>query len=243
MQTDQSKELKVLVAVLTYNEGEKLKSLIDQFPEDRTYDLLFVDDGSSDGSGELLKSRGMTVVRHEQNRGVGAGIRTAVEYQKADPVDVLVVMAGNGKMIPSEIPRLVAPILEDKADYVQGSRYLEGGRSPHLPLFRKIAIRLFTAMTNAVLGFHGTDVTCGFRAWRLSILDDPSVDIDQEWLGRYEMEYYLHYRVCHLGYRVVEVPVSMVYPKSGQNYSKIKPFVGWWSMIRPWIFLILRIKK
>ena len=57
------------------------------------------------------------------------------------------------------------------------------------------------------------------------------------------MEYYLHYKVIKGGYRLIEVPVSMVYPESGQDYSKIKPFVGWWSMIRPWVFLSLGIKK
>jgi dolichol-phosphate mannosyltransferase len=75
------------------------------------------------------------------------------------------------------------------------------------------------------------------------LFDDPAIDIDQVWLGRYEMEYYIHYKVLKLGYRLVEAPVSMVYPAERKNYSKIKPFVGWWSMIRPWIFLILKLRK
>jgi len=146
-------------------------------------------------------------------------------------------------MLPEEIPRLIEPIKWNQADYIQGSRYLQGGVSPNLPLFRHLAIKLFTFFINIILGFKGTDITCGFRAYRLSILDNPEINIDQEWLGRYEMEYYLHYKTIKLGYKVVEVPVSMVYPDNQKDYSKIKPCIGWWSMIRPWIFLTLGIKK
>jgi len=229
--------------VLTFNEGDKLKSLVQRFPHERNYQLLFIDDGSTDGAAAFLEGSGHELIRHETNLGVGAGIRDGIKYGRERGFDIIVIMAGNGKMLPEEIGRLVEPIIHDRADYVQGSRYLEGGRSPNLPLFRRLAIRLFTAMVNLAVGFRGTDITCGFRAYRLDIFDRPELGIDQAWLGRYEMEYYIHYKVLKLGYRVVEVPVSMVYPPEKKNYSKIKPFVGWWSMIRPWVFLILRIKK
>ena len=234
---------RILIAVLTYNEGERLKKLLGRFPNRSDYSLLFVDDGSTDGSYDFLKSSGYNVLRHERNLGVGAGIRTAVNYGREQNCDILVVMAGNGKMLPEEIGRLVEPIVEGRADYVQGSRYLEGGRSSNLPPFRHFAIKVFTVFANIVLGFIGTDITCGFRAYRIALLDDPAIDINQAWLNEYEMEYYFHYKVIKSGYRVVEVPVSMVYPEDGRKYSKIKPFVGWWSMIRPWVFLTLGIKK
>ena len=233
----------VLVTVLTYNEGEKLKALTECFSTAHDYKLLFIDDGSTDDTGKFLSSTGHEIIFHERNLGVGAGIRNAVRWGREREFDIIVIMAGNGKMKPNEIPRLLKPILDGKADYVQGSRYLEGGCSPNLPLFRKITIRLFTAFVNFATGFRGTDITCGFRAYRLNLFDNPEINIDQDWLNEYEMEYYIHYKVLNLGYKVVEAPVSMIYPAEKVNYSKIKPFVGWWSMIRPWVFLLLRIKK
>jgi len=235
--------LRIQVTVVTYNEREKLRRLIAQFPADRDYDVVFVDDGSSDGSAELVEESGLTLIRHESNRGVGAAIRSAIYHARENDYDAIVIMAGNGKMLPDEIPALLAPIREGNADYVQGSRYLEGGQSPNLPLFRKVMIRLFTWMVNLMIGYRGTDVTCGFRAYRLDVFDRMDADLDQDWLDRYEMEYYIHYYVLKSKQRIVEVPVSMVYPKERQDYSKIQPLVGWWSMIRPWVFLVLRLRK
>jgi dolichol-phosphate mannosyltransferase len=233
----------VLVAVLTYNEGEKLAALVKRFPDQPGYRLLFVDDGSTDSSVEPLKQLGYNVIRHETNKGVGASLRDSIQYGRSNGLGIIVVMAGNGKMLPEEIPRLVTPIVEDRADYVQGSRNLEGGASPNLPLIRKVAIRLFTSAVNLMLGVKSTDVTCGFRAYRLDLFDIDDISLNQTWLDHYEMEYYIHYKVLTKRFRFLEVPVSMVYPGGSQSYSKIKPFVGWWSILRPWVYLLLRLKK
>jgi len=233
----------ILVALFSFNEGVKLKRLFQRFPEERDYDILVVDDGSTDGSYEFLKSLEVHLIRHDRNIGIGRGIKEAIAFARRQNYRIIVIMAANGKMQPDEIERLTNPIMNDRADYVQGSRYLEGGRSPHLPLFRKIMIRIMTAGINFLSGFRGTDVTCGFRAYRLSLFDDPRFNLDQDWLDKYEMEFYIHYHVLKGDYRITEVPVSMIYPETRKNYSKIKPFVGWWSMIRPWIYLILRLRK
>jgi len=233
----------ILVSLFSYNEGDKLKKLVADFPENRFYDILFVDDGVTDGSADFLKSKGFDLKRQEHNLGIGAGIREAIQYGREHDYHIIVIMAANGKMMPSEIERLISPIVSDRADYVQGSRYLPGGQSPNLPLFRGVMIKLFTYIARVLTGFKGTDVTCGFRAYKLGLFDDKRFDIAQDWLSGYEMEYYIHYHVIRGGYRIAEVPISMIYPGDRSNYSKIKPFVGWWSMVKPWVYLFLKIRK
>src|SRR5436305_795951 len=87
-----------------------------------------------------------------------------------------------------------------------------------------------------------TDVTNGFRAYRLSLLDDPRIRIDQSWLDRYELEYYLQWKAITLGYRVIEVGVSKTYPQGGGNYSKIRRVRDWWSIVRPTLLLWLGVR-
>ncbi len=233
----------ILVSLFSFNEGEKLKNLVTKFPVEPNYDILFVDDGSTDGSYEFLKENGFNIIRHENNIGIGYGIREAIQYGRKNGYKIIVIMAANDKMQPDEIDRLVQPIVNENYDYVQGSRYLKGGNSPNLPLFRQIMITLFTKIVNLFSDYKGTDVTCGFRAYKLSLFNDSRLNIDQTWLDKYEMEFYIHYHVLAGNYKITEAPVSMIYPKEKRNYSKIRPFIGWWSMIRPWLYLTLKIRR
>lgn len=230
---------RILVAVFVYNEGEKLRTTLGRFPETRTYDIVVMDDGSDDNPQAVIAAFGFTHLRHEVNRGAGAAIRTVIGYANENRYDILVLIAGNAKMHPSDIPGLLQPILDGRADYVQGSRYLEGGRTENLPRFRRLMIPLFTRIVYWLTGFRGTDATCGMRAYRLELTRRPELDLSQPWLDRYEMEYYLHFYAIRLGYRLVEAPVAMTYPPEMKNYSKIRALVGWWSMIRPWVYLTL----
>lgn len=234
---------RVLVAVFAYNEGEKLRETLRAFPPAREHDILVMDDGSTDDVTAVAREFSVLYLRHSVNRGVGAALRTVIRYAEPKGYDVLVMIAGNGKMDPHDIPVLLKPMLEDGFDYVQGSRYLSGGRSENLPAFRRIMIPVVTRIVSWITSYEGTDLTCGLRAFRLDIIRHPQVDISQPWLDRYEMEYYILYYALTLGFRVGEVPATMKYPVEKKNYSKIQPLKGWWSMIRPWVFLKLGLKK
>jgi dolichol-phosphate mannosyltransferase len=230
-----------IAAVLPlFNEGPAAADLVQRMPPivARTF---VVDDGSTDGGPALAAAAGATVISLGRNRGVGAAIRAGLDAARADGCDVAVVMAASGKDRPEELPNLLAA-LEAGADYVQGSRFMAGGASVNLPLMRGVLIHGFTLMFRLLTGFNGTDVTNGFRAYRLTLLDDARVRIHQPWLDRYELEYYIHWKAITLGYRVVEVPVSKTYPARRKNYSKIRPIVDWWHMVRPALLLALHLR-
>ncbi|MDE3180819.1 MAG: glycosyltransferase family 2 protein [Acidobacteriota bacterium] len=234
----------VLITVVVYNEGARVQKVLNSLASrPDCCDVLIVDDASSDDTGTFLAASGFPVIRHAVNAGVGAGIKDSIDYGLKNGNRFLVVMAGNGKMDPVDIPKLIQPLLNNECDYVQGSRYLDGGRWSNVPLFRHIMIKIFTWIVAVFTGFKGTDVTCGFRAYSLSLFRDHRINIWQDWLNRYELEFYLHNRVIKYGYRIKETPVGMTYPVDGRAYSKIRPFAGWWSMVRPWVLLTLRLRS
>jgi len=241
---------KVLVSPVAYNENVKLENAIRRFlksPFSGKFDYLIVDDASDDGTTAMIQAfrdRGVSTIRHQQQSGVGAAIRTAVEYARENAYTVLVIMAGNDKDDPEEIGRLVDPIFQAGYDFVQGSRYKETGCiGGDMPFYRKIATRLHPFLLSLLTGKKITDSTNGFRAMRLSIFADRRINIRQSWLDHYELEPYVFYKVLTLGYKFCEVPVSKIYPSKKLGYTKMKPVVGWWSILRPLILLGLGLKK
>ena len=231
---------RVAVVLPLYNEGPAAADLVRRMPAG-VHVAYVVDDGSTDDGPALAEAAGATVIRLGRNRGIGAAIRVGLDAARAAGCDTAVVMAGNGKDRPEEIPNLLAA-LDAGDDYIQGSRFMAGGESVNLPLMRGLLIHGFTFMFRILTGFAGTDVTNGFRAYRLSLLDDPRVRIQQTWLDRYELEYYIHWKAITLGYRVREVPVSKTYPARTRKYSKIRPVIDWWHMVRPALLLALHLR-
>jgi dolichol-phosphate mannosyltransferase len=234
---------RVLVTVFVYNEGQKFGSLLQEIPADAPYEVLILNDGSTDEIGDYISDTPHTVIENDRNRGLGYSFKRAIRYAIDEGFDIFIPIAGNGKMRPAEIPLVIAPLLGGEADYVQGSRYLPGGRRDHLPLFRDVMIRLLAWILTIFTGRRITDSTCGFRAYRLSLFHEIGVDIWQDWLDKYELENYLSYKVLNSEKRYVEVPVSMIYPESKRNYSKIRPLVGWWSIVKPFVYLTLGVRK
>lgn len=235
-----------LVIVANFNQRSEIPEVLADLPRFHPKeDVLIVDDGSTDGSAEFAQSQGFNVLRAERNLGLGATIRRGLQFAVQSAVyEYVVIMAANGKMKAAEMDRLKAPILAESADYVQGSRYIGGTRSPALPSFRRFAIPIVTASVNWLLGTRISDLMCGYRAYSLKILNDDRINLHQSWLDQRELEFYLHYLVCSLGYRVVEVPVTMDYSHLARSRrSHIIPFLDWWRIIRPFILLSLRLRK
>lgn len=235
----------VLVCVFCYNEAKKIERTLSRFPAERSYDLIVMNDGSTDDSVERIGAfPSVGILSHAQRRGIGAAIRTVNEYALANGYDVIVHVAGNDKDDPLLISRLLEPIVGEGYDYAQGSRYLRGGAYGKMPAYRVIATKyIHPLLFSWIAGKRITDSTNGFRAYRTSILRDRRIDLDQDWLSQYELEPYFFCKVIQLGYKVKEVPVTKIYPPKSLGYTKMKPITGWWSILRPLVYLALGIKK
>jgi dolichol-phosphate mannosyltransferase len=180
------------------------------------------------------------IIKNERRTGVGSSLRQGLRYLIDTAHDIAVVMAGNGKDDPKEIERVTGPVVKGECDYVQGSRYLPGGAATRMPLVRVIFNRLYPFIWTLLTQRKCTDVTNGFRCFRLDILRDRRIDLDQQWLNGYSLEYYLHFKVLTLGYGTKEAPVSKAYPFGNRGgYSKIQPLKDWWPIISPLILLFL----
>ena len=241
---------RILVCPVAFNENVKLKNAIERFLKSRVagrVDYLIVDDASTDGTTAVIHSfagRGVKTLKHQKRSGVGSAIRTAINFAKMNGYDVLVIMAGNDKDDPEEIPQLIDPIIKEGFDFVQGSRYKHAqGIGGDMPAYRKFATKLHPFLMSLFTGRPLTDTTNGFRAFRLSLFKDTRINIDQDWLNQYELEPYLLFKAVTLNYKFTEAPVTKIYPPKKLGYTKMKPLVGWWSILRPIFYLGLGIKK
>lgn len=236
---------RILAVMACYNTENSTSIVLSKVPRERNYDILVINDGSTDGTRGAINKYNFKSIEHRQNIGVGAAIKTGIRYAIENNYDIIVVLAGNNKDNPREISRLVGPIIEESCDYVQGSRFVEGGRWDNLPPFRFIMVKIHALLFSILTGRKCTDALNGFRAYRLSIFYDKRINIWQDWLDKYEYETYVHYKVLKHGYRFKEVPVSKIYPDNWKKvkYTHIRPIIDWWSILRPLLLITLGIKR
>ncbi len=230
---------KKLIAIIpAFNEEAKIGHVVDRIDAQLVDKILVVDDGSTDKTAEVARRQGATVLSTGNPTGVGAAIRRGMQYGRDANFDVAVILAGNNKDEPKEIPRLLDPICDEAAEFVMGSRYLPGGSSGgDMPIYRRLATRLHPWLMSVFTRRRLTETTNGFRAVRLSILDDKRLHLNQKWLDTYGLEVYFLWKVIKLGYRHKEVPCTKIYPSKKLGITKMRPVIDWWAILRP-IFLL-----
>jgi len=234
---------------MTSWKDEKVVSVVQKFDTPYVREIvLILDEPAPDVLRQLntLARRlpvAVKLIVNEKRMGVGFGIRQGLRYCQANGYKFVVLMAANGKDDPSEIPRLTRA-LSRGFEYVQGSRFMRGGRGERTPFPRGIFVRLWPEIWTLLVGRRLTEVTNGFRAYTMHLLHDNRIHLDQPWLDHYALEYYLHYKALTCGYRYCEVPVTKTYawPHNGK-YSKIVPYKDWKDVLLPPLLLRFGIRS
>jgi dolichol-phosphate mannosyltransferase len=236
---------RVLCVAPAWNEGERISRVVKAVPQDIVESVVVVDDGSTDKTGDLAEQAGAIVIRQGANCGVGAAIRSGIEYAVQNGYEIVVVISGGGKTPPEHIPKLLDPIIRGEAELVQGSRYMEGGAFLGMPLKRRLGTRAYTLLFSFFCGHRVTDASSGFRAIKLSLFEDRRINLWQSWLDRYELEPYLLFKALRLKHKVVEAPVTIEYPPKTDAiaYTKMRAIVDWWKIFRPLLYLAIGLKK
>jgi glycosyltransferase involved in cell wall biosynthesis len=167
--------------------------------------VLVVDDGSTDDTADIAERAGARVVRHDENRGKGAAVRTGLTELDTERHDVCVLLDGDGQHDPGLIPDLCAPIEAGRADFVVGNRSRPG--DGEIPSYRRLGRSVLDGFTNAFLSSPVQDTQSGFRAFSTDYVADLLPD--QEGFG---LESEMLYRAADLGMRVEEVTIDEHYP-------------------------------
>jgi len=216
--------MRYLTALPVYNEASHVTEVLHQVQR-FAQDVLAINDGSSDGTAEVLAAiPNLHVLTHPENRGYGAALVSAFDYAVTHRYDAIVTIDCDGQHEPALIPQLVAAlgertlgdkVLGNEVDIVSGSRYLTENRSDSVPPADRRHINfLITECLNSRLGLDITDAFCGFKAYRTSVL--PKFDISD--FG-YAMPLQLWVQAAAAGMRITEFPIPLIYLDEKRSFG------------------------
>tara|TARA_Y100000389_G_C17443946_1_gene510418 strand:- start:1570 stop:2289 length:720 start_codon:yes stop_codon:yes gene_type:complete len=235
---------KLLIICPAYNEAKKLPKLINEFKQTKYLeDLYVINSGSNDESEKILTENNIHHTSLPDNKGGGYAIITGIKYAIKNEYEVCCIIAGNGKMDPREITKFIEKIEIENYDFVQGSRYLSNEKN-YLPAFRKAMIPFVTSLYSKVFKVGFTDATCGFRAFKTSLITRSTFNIDSRWLYTYAFEPYFFSNVMlDESIKKTEVQVNMRYTKGEKRYTKIRPILDYPALFLPYLIAYLFPKK
>ncbi|HEX2038556.1 MAG TPA: glycosyltransferase [Acidimicrobiales bacterium] len=204
-----------VVVLPVHDEAAVVADVIARVPHD--FEVVVVDDGSTDGSAEIALAAGAKVVRHDRNRGLGAAVRTGFEEARALGASVVAFLDADGEYDPAELPALVQPILDGEADYVVGSRF--DGRIDAMLPHRRVGNVVLTWLTSAVARRRLSDAQSGFRALGRDALAVARIAHD------YNYAQVLTLDLLRKGFRYREVPIGYSRRRQGRSFVRLLPYL------------------
>lgn len=223
------KQTKYCICIPVLNEGEKIKKQLQKMlPYSKLADIIIADWGSNDGSTEksfLKKMNVRTLLILKSPGRQGTQLRMAFSYALREGYQGIIQIDGNNKDGVQAIPTFIKA-LDEGFDYVQGSRFIKGGKAINTPPMRYFAVRILAApILSLGARYWYTDVTNGFRGYSSKYLLHPKVKPFRNIFTAYELNMYLTVRANQLGLRTKEIPVERKYDP-GRVHTKISFFKG-----------------
>jgi glycosyltransferase involved in cell wall biosynthesis len=210
--------MKLSVIIPVYNEKKTILEIVRQVKAvDLEKEMLIVDDGSTDGTKEVLKSlegdEEIRIFYHDTNRGKGSAIRTALDHVQGD---LVIVQDADLEYDPRDYTKLVRPIMEGKTQVVYGSRYLN--QENPLPFTKfKIGVLLLNWLVKLLFGFHITDEATCYKVFKAELLKNLSLKCK-----KFEFCPEVTAKILKRGYKIIEIPISYRYRTVSEGKK-----IGW----------------
>jgi len=209
-------DMKLSVIIPVYNEAKTILEVIKRVKEvPFEKEIIVVDDGSTDGTARILdeNGQGLTVLFNEKNSGKGAAIRAALPHVTGD---VVIIQDADLEYNPSEYSRLMAPILEEIADVVYGSRF-QGGTHRVLYFWHAVGNKIITMLSNMLTDLNLSDMETGYKVFRAEVLRGIRIESN-----RFGFEPEITAKISKMGCRIYEIPISY----RGRDYTEGKK-ISW----------------
>lgn len=225
-----NKDYVVLIPII--NEGDRIVKELqraDKFKTAEIADIVICDGGSSDGCTEESRFRQLKVnallVKQDVGKQ-GAQLRMGIWWALNRGYKGIITIDGNNKDSIEDVPKFIEK-LKEGYDFVQGSRFIKGGRAINTPLVRLISVKAIHApIISLTAHYRFTDTTNAYRAYSVAYLRDSRVQPLRDIFMTYELLAYLSVRATQIGLKVCEIPVTRAYPKTGKTPTKISFFKG-----------------
>ena len=221
--------MRVTFIIPAYNEAASIGDVLDKVAElDLDRQVIVVDDGSTDGTGDIAAARDDVLVIRQPNRGKGSAIRAAIPRIDGD---IVVIQDADQEYDPAEVPALIAPIVSGVADVVYGSR-LSGGRPQRAYLFwHRVGNRFLSLVAGVLFNTTLTDMETGYKAFRSEVL--RSLDLRED---GFSIEPELTGEICKRRLRIYELPISYY----GRTYAEGKK-ITWRDGVKA-LWVLFRVR-
>ncbi len=206
--------MKIIVGIPAFNEEKNIATIITKLA-DITDTIIVCNDGSSDLTLDIAKKMGVFVINHEKNLGYGAAIRSIFLKAKEMNGDVLVTFDADGQHRIEDIENVIKPIIDQKADLVIGSRFLDESEK-EIPQYRKVGIKVITKITNSSIKEQLTDSQSGFRAYSKKVI----AELNPSELGM-GISTEILIKASSKKFRITEVPIKILYAGDTSTHNPV----------------------